>query len=149
MLDLITEQLMTPFGLRSLAPNDASYHGQLLANFEEQQLALHQGSVWTWLLGPYVDALLCVEGSAIPTEISQHSITRLEQVWHTGLHLLESIQQQFTEGMLGMLGGVFDGDAPHATRYIATSAISTGEILRVYNLLAHLGIRYQNQALTI
>ena len=48
-----------------------------------------------------------------------------------------------------MLGGVFDGDAPHVTRYIAASAISTGEILRVYNLLAHLGIRYQNQALTI
>jgi len=149
VLDLITEQLMTPFGLRSLAPNDASYHGKLQDNIEEQQRALHQGSVWTWLLGPYVDALLCVEGSAIPTEISQDSITRLEQVWHTGLHLLESFQQQFTEGMLGMLGEVFDGDAPHAARYIAASAISTGEILRVYNLLAHLGIRYQNQALTI
>jgi glycogen debranching enzyme len=149
VLDLITEQLMTPLGLRSLAPNDASYHGQLLANFEEQQYALHQGSVWTWLLGPYIDALLCVEGSAIPTEISQDSITCLEQVWHTGIHLLESFHQQFTEGMLGMLGGVFDGDAPHVTRYTVASAISTGEILRVYNLLAHLGIRYQNQALTI
>ena len=84
---------MTPFGLRTLAPNDANYHGQLQANFEEQQRALHQGSVWTWLLGPYVDALLCVERSAIPTETSQDSITRLEQVWHTGLHLLESFQQ--------------------------------------------------------
>jgi len=149
VLDLITEQLMTPFGLRSLAPNDENYHGQLLANFEEQQYALHQGSVWTWLLGPYVDALLCIEGSAIPTEFSQDSISRLEQVWHTGLYLLESFQQQFTEGMLGMLGGVFDGEFPHAARYTAASAISTGEILRVYNLLAHLGIRYQNQALTI
>ena len=48
-----------------------------------------------------------------------------------------------------MLGGVFDGNAPYATRYIAASATSTGEILRVYNLLAHLGIRYQNHALSI
>ena len=149
VLDLITEQLVTPFGLRSLAPNDAGYHGQLQANIEEQQRALHQGSVWAWLLGPYVDALLCVEGSASTTEISQDNITHLEQVWHTGLHLLESFQQQFTEGMLGMLGGVFDGDTPHVTRYIAASATSTGEILRVYNLLAHLGIRHQNQALAI
>ena len=149
VLDLITEQLMTPFGLRTLAPSDASYHGQLEANVEEQQRALHQGSVWTWLLGPYIDALLCVNGSATPTETSHDSITHLEQVWHTGLHLLESFQQHFTDGMLGMLGGVFDGNAPHATRYIAASATSTGEILRVYNLLAHLGIRYHNQALTI
>ena len=149
VLDLITEQLVTPFGLRTLAPNDTSYHGQLPTNVEKQQSALYQGSVWTWLLGPYVDALLCVEGSAIPTETSQDSITHLEQVWHTGLHLLESFQQHLNEEVLGMLGGVFDGDAPHATRYIAASATSTGEILRVYNLLAHLGIRHQNHALSI
>jgi glycogen debranching enzyme len=149
VLNIITSQLVTPFGLRTLAPNDANYHGQLQASIEEQQRALHQGSVWTWLLGPYVDALLCVEGSAIPTETSQDNITHLEQVWHTGLHLLESFQQHLTEDMLGMFGGVFDGDAPHATRYTATSATSTGEILRVYNLLTHLGIRYQKQLLTI
>jgi len=140
---------VTPFGLRTLAPNDTNYHGQLQTSVEEQPSALYQGSVWTWLLGPYVDALICVEGSAIPKETSQDSITHLDQVWHTGLHLLESFQQHFTEGMLGMLGGVFDGDAPHAAKYIAASATSTGEILRVYNLLAHLGIRYQDHALSI
>ena len=149
VLDLITSELVTPLGLRTLAQNDANYHGQLQANLEGQQRALHQGSVWTWLLGPYVDALLCTEGTVTPTETSQDSITHLEQVWHTGLHILEYFQQHLTEGMLGMLGGVCDGDAPHPTRYIATSATSTGEILRVYNLLTHLGIRYQNQVLTI
>ena len=149
VLDLVTEQLVTPFGLRTLTPNDTNYHGQLQTSVEEQPSALYQGSVWTWLLGPYVDALICVEGSAIPKETTQDSITHLDQVWHTGLHLLESFQQHFTEGMLGMLGGVFDGDAPHAAKYIAASATSTGEILRVYNLLAHLGIRYQDHALSI
>ena len=149
VLDIITSQLVTPFGLRTLAPNDANYQGQLQASIEEQQRALHQGSVWTWLLGPYIDALLSVEGSAIPTESSQDSIIYLEQVWHTGLHLLEAFQQHISEGMLGMLCGVFEGDAPHVTRYTATSATSTGEILRVYNLLTHLGIRYQKQLLTI
>ena len=93
--------------------------------------------------------MLCVEGSVISTETSQDSIIHLEQVWHTGLHLLEAFQQHISEGMLGMLCGVFEGDAPHVTRYTATSATSTGEILRVYNLLTHLGIRYQKQLLTI
>jgi len=149
VLDHISEQLLTPFGLRTLAPNDTRYCGQLKANLEELQSGLYQGSVWTWLLGPYVDALLCVEGSANLKKASQDDVTHLEQVWHTGLRLLESFQQRLTEGMLGMLGGVYDGDTPHASRYIAASAISTGEILRVYNLLAHLGIKYQNHALTI
>src|SRR5207248_3478939 len=90
VLDIISSQLVTPFGLRTLAPNDANYQGQLQASIEEQQRALHQGSVWTWLLGPYVDALLSVEESAIPAETSQDSIVHLEQVWHTGLHLLEA-----------------------------------------------------------
>jgi glycogen debranching enzyme len=149
VLNLITEQLLTPFGLRTLAPNDASYHGQLQAIGEDQQRALYQGSVWTWLLGPYVDALLCVERSPIPTEMSLDNTTHLEQVWHIGLHLLESFQQHLTEGMLGMIGGVFDGDAPHSARYSAASAMSTGEVLRVYNLLTHPGMRYYDQALTI
>ena len=140
---------MTPLGLRTLAPNDTNYHGQLQANVEEQQSALYQGSVWTWLLGPYIDVLLCVAGSATSTETSQDSIAHMERVWHTGLRLLESFRQHLSEGMLGMLGGVFDGDAPHATRIIAASATSTGEILRIYNLLAHLGVRYQDHVLSI
>ena len=149
VLDLIARELVTPFGLRTLAPKDMHYEGQLQENFEEQQRALHQGSVWTWLLGPYIDALLCVEKSAIPPQTSQESNIHLEQVWYTGLHLLEPFQQHLTEGMLGMFGGVFEGNAPHASRYIAASAISTGELLRVYDLLAHLNVRFQKKALTM
>ncbi len=149
VLDLITRQLVTPLGLRTLALNDIHYHGQLQENFEDQQCALHQGSVWTWLLGPYIDALLCVVKSAIPPQTSRESNIHLEQVWHTGIHLLEAFQQHLTEGMLGMFGGVFEGDVPHASRYMAASAISTGEILRVYDLLAHLDVQFQNKALTM
>ncbi|HYX48854.1 MAG TPA: amylo-alpha-1,6-glucosidase, partial [Ktedonobacteraceae bacterium] len=148
VLDLISKQLVTPFGLRTLAPNDVNYHGQLQTNFEEQQRALHQGSAWTWLLGPYIDALLCVEKSAIPPQTSQKSVAHLEQVWHAGLHVLEAFQQHLIEGMLGMIGGVFDGNAPHVTRYMAASATSTGELLRVYDLLAQLSIQQQNKVLT-
>ena len=149
VLDLITRQLVTPLGLRTLALNDIHYHGQLQENFEDQQRALHQGSVWTWLLGPYIDALICVEKAAIPQNTPRESNIHLEQVWHTGIHLLEPFQQHLTEGMLGMFGGAFEGDAPHTSRYTAASAISTGEVLRVYDLVAHLDVRFQNKALTM
>ncbi len=149
VLNLITEQLLTPFGLRTLSPNDAVYQGHLKNNLEEQQHALHQGSAWPWLLGPFVDALLCVEGPVASPTSSQDKNPDVERVWQTGLRLLKPFRKQLNEGMLGMLSGVFDGDAPQQRGYITASALSTGEILRVYNLLTHLGVRYQNQALFI
>jgi glycogen debranching enzyme len=149
VLDLVTEQLLTPFGLRTLAQNDSNYHGHLHANREEQQSALYQGSAWTWLLGPYIDALLCIEALTPFIETAQDIISPPERAWHTGLRFLETIQQHLNEGMLGILPCVFDGDSPHARGNIAASATSTGEILRIYHLLAHLGFRYQKYALTI
>ncbi len=149
VLDLVTEQLLTPYGLRTLAPNDAGYQGHLKNILEEQQHALHQGSSWPWLLGPFVDALLCVEGSAASAESPQGNTAGLERVWQMGLHLLEPFRKQLDEGMLGMLGGVYDGELPQHRGYISASALSTGEILRIYNLLTHLGVRYQDHALFI
>jgi glycogen debranching enzyme len=149
VLNLVTEQLLTPYGLRTLSPNDAVYQGQLKHILEEQQQALHQGGAWPWLLGPFVDALLQVEGPAALTECSQDNNNNLGLVWQKGLHLLEPFHKQLNEGMLGMFAGVFDGDAPQHRGYIAASALSIGEILRIYKLLTHLGVRYQNHALSI
>ncbi len=149
VLDLVTEQLVTPYGLRTLSPKDAEYQGHLSKQLEDQQRALHQGSAWPWLLGPFVDALLCVERSATSTESSKDNCIDLERVWRTGLRVLEPFRNQLNEDMLGMPGGVFDGDTPQNRGYLAASAISAGEILRIYNLLAHLGIRNQDHALYI
>ncbi len=149
VLDLVSKQLVTPYGLRTLVASNAEYQGHFQKNVEEQQRALHQGGAWPWLLGPYVDALLCVEGLSTPTDFSQDKNARTERVWQTGLRLLEPFLKRLNEDMLGMPGGVFDGDAPHNTGYIAASVLSTGEILRIYNLLAHLGVRYQDRALFI
>ncbi len=57
VFDLVTQHLLTPYGLRSLAPIEAGYQEVLPENVEEQQKALHQGSVWPWLIGQYVDAM--------------------------------------------------------------------------------------------
>jgi glycogen debranching enzyme len=135
--------------LRTLSPKDAGYQGHLSKQLEDQQRALHQGSAWPWLLGPFVDALLCVEHPAASTESSKDNSIGLERVWRTGLRVLEPFRNQLSEGMLGMPGGMFDGDAPQNRGYLTASALSAGEILRIYNLLANLGIRNQDHALYI
>ncbi len=149
VLDLVTDQLLTPYGLRTLSPNDAGYQGHLRKHLEDQQQALHQGSAWPWLLGPFVDALRCVKISTASPESHQDHNANLKRVWQTGLRILEPFHKQLSEGMLGMFGGVFDGDAPQNRGYLTASALTTGELLRVYNLLAHFGITHQNHVLHI
>ena len=149
VLELITEQLVTPYGLRTLAPGETEYEGHLKEQLEERQHALHQGSAWPWLIGPYVDALLYVEESALAAQATQDEISYPKRVWRKGLQLLEPFRKQLHQDMLGMVGGAFDGDLPQNTGYRIASAISIGEILRVYKLLAHLGVRYQDHALFV
>ena len=63
-----------------------------------------------------------------------------EYLWRKSLQRLELFRSHFHEGLLGMVGGVYDGDTPQQAGYSVTSALSTGEILRVYNLLARKNI---------
>jgi len=129
---LVIEQLVTPYGLRTLAPQEAEYQGQLKENQEEQQRALHQGSVWPWLIGPYIDAMLSTMPACTANESQQQG--QQETLWQNGLAVLELFRKQFSIGLLGMIGGVYSGDAPQQVEYKVTSALSVGEILRVYNL---------------
>ena len=141
VFELVTQRLLTPYGLRTLAPEEAGYQGQLKGSQEEQLRALHQGSVWPWLIGPYVDAMLNIQDSISTEEQTEAGKLPSEDWWHKSLQRLEPFRRHFHEGLLGMIGGVYDGDAPQQAGYNVTSALSTGEILRVYNLLTRKGIR--------
>ncbi len=133
--DTVTRHLLTPYGLRSLAIFETGYLGQPGAGQEEQLRALHQGSSWPWLIGPYVDALLNIARASGTTRRSTHR--QQADWWHKGLQLLEAFHMHdLHKGILGMVGGVFSGDQPHRLGYVPTSAAAIGEILRVYNLLA-------------
>ncbi|GAC1348343.1 MAG: amylo-alpha-1,6-glucosidase [Ktedonobacteraceae bacterium] len=129
VFDLVTQHLVTPYGLRTLAPQEAGYRGELKEDQQEQQQTLHQGSVWPWLIGPYIDAMLNIPpgyppGAPLPWT-----------KWQKGLAILEPFRKQFSTGLLGMIGGVYNGDS--STGYKPASALSVGEILRVYNLFVH------------
>ena len=152
VLDGITQQLLTPYGLRTLSPLDPSYRGKLPQNHREQQEALHQGSVWPWLIGPYIDAMLKA-GEPKAENATQQRATRpdlyREYLWRKGLQVLEPFRQQMQHSLLGNIGEVYDGDAPHHSGPRLASAISTGEILRAYKMLAHMGVQHIDRALSV
>ncbi len=132
ILDKVTKCLLTPYGLRTLAPDGEGYRGYLGTSLAEQQEALHRGSVWTWLLGPYIDALY---------KTTHASATPNDALWKRSIRQLQPFQQHLSEGMLDMIGGVFDGDAPHKAGYVSASLLGNAELMRVYATLTQIHAR--------
>lgn len=154
LLDVVTQQLATPYGLRTLAPSDASYRGQLPQKQIELAHALHQGGVWPWLIGPYIDTMLRVGERSLraATKGTSHparSDLYKEYVWRKGLQVLEPFCQHMQKHLLGSISDVYDGDAPHHSGSELASALSIGEILRIYKVLAHLGVQHEDQAISV
>lgn len=152
VLNVVTAHLLTPRGLRTLSPQDEQYRGHISHHEEEQQSSLHQGGAWPWLIGPYVDALLRVDEQAAGNRknyLLEEKQKVRESVWHRGINLLDSFREQLRYDMLGMIGSVYDGDAPQSAHLHLASALSTGEIVRVYQLLAHMGVRFSRQTLSV
>src|SRR5258706_453978 len=112
ILSVCESQLLTPVGLRTLAPSDPRYRGQLLGDQRSRDTAYHQGTVWPWLLGAYIDALRHYRGDE-------------------GRDLLANMQAHLGEAGVGTISEIFDGDAPHAPRGCIAQAWSVGEVLRV------------------
>ncbi len=112
-----TQHLLTPFGLRMrFSPFDPRYSGRYEGSIEERDSAYHQGTVWPWLLGPFVTADIRFNGDA-------------------GRHRAKSIFEPIRAFVLsrgtGQLPEIFDGDAPHEPRGCFAQAWSVAEILRV------------------
>jgi predicted glycogen debranching enzyme len=111
VLDVCTRELLTPLGLRSLAPSDSAYRGRHRGSPAERDGAYHQGTVWPWLLGPYVDAVQAVGGTTQP--------------------ILVGIDAHVGDWGLGSVSETADGDAPHAATGCPFQAWSVAEVLRV------------------
>lgn len=145
VFEQVTRHLLTPYGLRTLAPTEQAYRGRLSAHYEEQQQALHQGSCWPWLLGPYIDAMLAIDYQVIGQ--GMHERLLREYLWRKGLRLLEPFQQSLHEGLLGMCPAVLNGDPPHQPGHIPASALSIAELLRIYDTLARMRVSQPEQLL--
>lgn len=118
VLAAVEAQLLTPFGLRTLAPSDPAYRGRYEGGPAERDGAYHQGTVWPWLIGPYASAHLRVHGDGAAA--LERLAGRLRPL---AAHLLG-------EG-LGQLPELFDGDPPHRALGCPAQAWSVAELLRV------------------
>jgi predicted glycogen debranching enzyme len=121
VVDVVQHELVTPYGLRTLARSDPRYKGMYVGDRRSRDQAYHNGSVWPWLLGPFTTAFLKAKG---------HGDFRLEYTLKT--FLLPLFTQQISEAGLGTLSEIFDGDAPHAPRGCVAQAWSVAEPLRAY-----------------
>lgn len=123
VVEATREFLLTPFGLRTLAPDDARYQGRYEGSCERRDAAYHQGTVWPWLLGFYVEARLraCKPG-ALPQERRDLRAS------------LRAFLPQPARLGFGHVGEVYDGDAPHRPGGTFAQAWSSGELLRALRL---------------
>ncbi len=116
VLAIVRESLLTPLGLRSLAPGEPDYRAQYFGDLRSRDAAYHQGTVWAFLIGHFVDAWLKVR----PDD-------------RAGAHaLLTGFDAHMLEGCIGSISEVFDAQAPFTQRGCIAQAWSVAEVLRAW-----------------
>ncbi|HEY0077363.1 MAG TPA: amylo-alpha-1,6-glucosidase [Pyrinomonadaceae bacterium] len=118
IVETVERELLTPYGLRSLSPHDPDYRGRYEGDSLSRDGAYHQGTVWAWLIGPFVTAYLKIHGE---TTEGRARASRL----------LEGFRRHLCEAGLGQISEIFDGDPPHTPRGCIAQAWSVAELLRV------------------
>ena len=115
VVDTVSTSLVTPVGLRSLAPGHPDYKPAYDGDLRARDAAYHQGTVWAWLIGHYIDAWLKVHGD------KQKART-----------MLTGFEEHVREAGVGTISEIFDGEAPYAARGCIAQAWSVAEELRAY-----------------
>ncbi len=118
IVDAVESHLYTPLGLRSLAAADPGYRRHYDGSVVDRDSACHQGSVWPWLLGPFIDAWIKVRGDTQEAKETARS------------RFLIPIERHLNSEGLGHVSELADGDPPHRPRGCPFQAWSVGEILR-------------------
>jgi predicted glycogen debranching enzyme len=118
VLDAADRCLVTRTGLRSLAPGEPEYKRRYDGDLRSRDAAYHQGSVWGWLIGPYVDALLKTHPD------------------RAGIGLLNGFVEHLDEACIGSISEIFDADEPHTPRGCIAQAWSVAEVLRCFAKLS-------------
>jgi len=114
VVDLVRERLVTPVGLRSLAPGEPDYKPRYFGDLRARDAAYHQGTVWAWLIGPFIDAWLRVH----------------PQNKKTARGFLDGFDAHLAEAGIGSISEVFDAEPPFTPRGCIAQAWSVAEVLR-------------------
>ncbi|HTD25751.1 MAG TPA: amylo-alpha-1,6-glucosidase, partial [Candidatus Elarobacter sp.] len=124
IVDAVEARLVTPLGLRSLAPGEPGYTPRYAGGPRERDGAYHQGTVWPWLMGGFVEAWVRVRGGTPAARAEARA------------RFLDPLLAHLSDAGLGHLPEIADGDPPHTPRGCPFQAWSVGEALRLTRLLA-------------
>jgi predicted glycogen debranching enzyme len=116
VFEMARQYLLTPRGLRSLGAMNKAYQPNCCGDVWGRDSSYHQGTVWSFLIGPYMDALISLEGEKGKAEAAK---------WMT------SFFDHLNEAGVGTVSEIFDGDAPYHPRGCVAQAWGVGEVLRV------------------
>ncbi len=128
VLDIVTRELLTPKGLRTLSPKSYGYRPNYQGSPVDRELALHQGPARPWLIGFYADAYIKVFGLSGVSYIDR---------------MLIGFEDEMTEGCIGSLSQLYDGNPPYTGRGAISHATNVAEVLRATRTIKRL-----NAALT-
>ena len=117
VIEVVERDLLTPYGLRSLAPSDPQYRGRYEGGPLERDGAYHQGTVWAWLMGPFITAYIKANGGT-------------EERRQQAAQWLAGFREHLSDAGLGQISEIFDGDPPHQPRGCFAQAWSVAELLR-------------------
>ncbi len=118
IVDICARKLVTSYGLRSLSPDEEAYIGQYGGDQVQRDSAYHQGTVWGWLIGPFIAAHLRVYGDP--------DLAR---------SYLQPVMRQLETHCVGSISEIFEGDSPFAPRGCFAQAWSVAEVLRAWRLI--------------
>ncbi|MGN6183216.1 MAG: amylo-alpha-1,6-glucosidase [Thermoanaerobaculia bacterium] len=113
VVDVVEKELVTPVGLRSLARNHPDYKPKYDGDLRARDAAYHQGTVWAWLIGPFIDAWMKTHDDA-----------------QRALRFLEGFRPHLGDACIGTISEVFDAESPYTPRGCAAQAWSVAEVLR-------------------
>ena len=130
----VTQRLWTPLGLRSLAPEAPGYAPRYEGGVRERDSVYHQGTVWPWLIGPFVEAWVRVNGES--DDAKRDARTRF----------LMPIMEHLNNAGLGHISEIADADPPHTPRGCPFQAWSVGEVLRLDRIVLALPERKEIRA---
>ena len=116
VVDVCRSRLLSPVGLRSLAPGDPNYKPKYDGDLRSRDAAYHQGTIWSWLIGPFVDAWLKVN----PGDLAG------------ARRCLEGFVPQLDEAAIGSISEIFDAEPPYTPRGCMAQAWGVAEVLRCW-----------------
>jgi len=140
ILKIIEKELYTPVGLKSLPKGDVHYVAVYGGDAYHRDSSYHEGTVWSWLLGAYVDAIMSEPGF-----IGSDGLAGKEKA----LKVIDDFKYHLNEGCIGSVSEIFDADPPHHPRGCIAQAWGVAEILRVIKEYELYDVKEKNRTLEL